>query len=69
MLSHVSVGTNAFEPAFGFYEALFAELGHKLRFCDREKPWAAWQQQAGGSRSSSCRPPLTERPRVPAMAR
>ena len=48
MLSHVSVGTNAFEPAFGFYEALFAELGHKLRFCDREKPWAAWQQQAGG---------------------
>ncbi|SEM27202.1 Catechol 2,3-dioxygenase [Bosea lupini] len=48
MLSHVSVGTKAFEPAFAFYEALFSELGHKLRFCDREKPWAAWQQQAGG---------------------
>lgn len=48
MLSHVTVGTNAFEPAFAFYEALFAELGHRLRFCDREKPWAAWQQQAGG---------------------
>ena len=48
MLSHVSVGTNAFEPAFAFYEALFAELGHRLRFCDREKPWAAWQQQTGG---------------------
>jgi catechol 2,3-dioxygenase-like lactoylglutathione lyase family enzyme len=48
MLSHVSVGTKAFEPALAFYEALFSELGHKLRFCDREKPWAAWQQQAGG---------------------
>lgn len=48
MLSHVTVGTNAFEPAFAFYEALFAELGHRLRFCDREKPWAAWQQRAGG---------------------
>lgn len=48
MLSHVTVGTNAFEPAFAFYEALFAELGHRLRFCDRGKPWAAWQQQAGG---------------------
>lgn len=48
MLSHVTVGTNAFEPAFAFYEALFAELGHRLRFCDRAKPWAAWQQRAGG---------------------
>lgn len=48
MFSHVTVGTNAFEPAFAFYEALFAELGHRQRFCEREKPWAAWQQQAGG---------------------
>ena len=48
MLSHIYLGTNDFEAAFGFYAALFEALGQRLRFCDREKPWAAWQPAEGG---------------------
>lgn len=48
MLSHVHVGTNDFEAAFSFYAALFEALDQPLRFCDRAKPWAAWQPRAGG---------------------
>lgn len=43
MLSHIVLSTNDFERAFPFHAALFEALGHKLWFCDRAKPLAAWQ--------------------------
>jgi catechol 2,3-dioxygenase-like lactoylglutathione lyase family enzyme len=42
MLSHVFLGVNKFGQAFKFYSALMSELGLQLKFCDAEKPWAAW---------------------------
>ena len=42
MLSHVSIGIQDFERAFGFYQALMAELGTRLRFSDADKAWAGW---------------------------
>lgn len=42
MLSHVFLGVNNFDQAFTFYSAIMSELGLELRFCDNEKPWAAW---------------------------
>jgi catechol 2,3-dioxygenase-like lactoylglutathione lyase family enzyme len=47
MLSHCFVGVNDFETALAFYAAVLEKLGHKLRFCDRSRPWAGWQ--AAGS--------------------
>jgi lactoylglutathione lyase len=44
MLSHCFVGVNDFEAALRFYSAIHRELGHSLRFCDRDRPWAGWQQ-------------------------
>ncbi|SFI28512.1 Catechol 2,3-dioxygenase [Bosea sp. OK403] len=43
MLSHIVLSTNDFERGFRFHAALFEALGHKLWFCDRAKPLAAWQ--------------------------
>lgn len=43
MFSHVFIGVNDFERAIGFYEPLMACLGIRLRFCDRDRPWAGWQ--------------------------
>jgi catechol 2,3-dioxygenase-like lactoylglutathione lyase family enzyme len=42
MISHVCVGISDFDRAFGFYSAIAAELGLRLKFCDGEKPWAGW---------------------------
>jgi catechol 2,3-dioxygenase-like lactoylglutathione lyase family enzyme len=42
MLSHVFIGVNDFERAFGFYSAVMGTLGHELKFCERDKPWAGW---------------------------
>ncbi|MQA19548.1 VOC family protein [Rugamonas rivuli] len=47
MLSHIYVGTNDFEPAFAFYNAVMTELGTRLRFNDASKPWAGWQPAEG----------------------
>ncbi len=44
MLSHCFVGVNDFEAALRFYAAVMKVLGHNLRFCDRSRPWAGWQQ-------------------------
>ena len=44
MLSHCFVGVNDFEAALRFYSAIHGALGHSLRFCDRDRPWAGWQQ-------------------------
>ena len=43
MFSHVCVGTNNFRRAQEFYGALFAVLGHRLRFCTPDEGAAAWQ--------------------------
>ncbi len=42
MLSHVFLGVNNFDQAFKFYSAIMDELGLQLKFCEPEKPWAAW---------------------------
>ncbi|TDV34273.1 catechol 2,3-dioxygenase-like lactoylglutathione lyase family enzyme [Paraburkholderia caballeronis] len=42
MISHIFIGVNDFEPAFAFYSALMQTLGHRLKFCERDKPWAGW---------------------------
>jgi len=43
MISHVCVGITDFDRALAFYTALFDTLGIPQRFCDRARPWAAWQ--------------------------
>ena len=42
MISHIFIGVNDFDRAFEFYSALMRELGHQLRFCERDQPWAGW---------------------------
>ncbi|RDJ99895.1 VOC family protein [Paraburkholderia lacunae] len=42
MLSHVFVGVNDFERAFGFYSALMDTLSLKLKFRDEDACWAGW---------------------------
>jgi len=42
MLSHVIVGIEDFERAFGFYQPLMAALGTRPRFSDAAKGWAGW---------------------------
>jgi len=43
LLSHVFLGVTDFERAFAFYSALMASLDAKLRFVERQRPWAGWQ--------------------------
>jgi hypothetical protein len=43
MFSRVFIWTADFERALAFYEALMSLLGIAQRFCDRSRPWAAWQ--------------------------
>ena len=47
MTSHVCVGISDFDRALAFYTALFDTLGIPQRFCDRARPWAAWQPAPG----------------------
>jgi catechol 2,3-dioxygenase-like lactoylglutathione lyase family enzyme len=42
MFSHVFIGIGDFDRAFRFYSAFTEHLGLRLKFCDAEKPWAAW---------------------------
>jgi catechol 2,3-dioxygenase-like lactoylglutathione lyase family enzyme len=42
MLSHVFVGINDFERAFGFYAALMDTLSLKLKFRDEQTGCAGW---------------------------
>jgi catechol 2,3-dioxygenase-like lactoylglutathione lyase family enzyme len=42
MISHVFVGIADFDRAFAFYSALMDELGLRLKFSERETPWAGW---------------------------
>ncbi len=42
MISHVHLGTNAFDRALAFYSAVFAALGLELKFVERDRPWAGW---------------------------
>jgi catechol 2,3-dioxygenase-like lactoylglutathione lyase family enzyme len=46
VFSHIFIGVNNFERAIPFYTALMEALGNRLRFCDRERPWAGWQPPA-----------------------
>jgi catechol 2,3-dioxygenase-like lactoylglutathione lyase family enzyme len=43
MFSHTFIGVNQFERALSFYTSLMEVLGNRLRFCDRERPWAGWE--------------------------
>lgn len=42
MISHFFLGVNYFDRAFKFYSAIMSELELQLKFCEPEKPWAAW---------------------------
>jgi catechol 2,3-dioxygenase-like lactoylglutathione lyase family enzyme len=42
MISHVFVGVTEFDRAFKFYLAVMKDLRLKLKFCERDKPWAGW---------------------------
>lgn len=47
MFSHIFVGVSDFDRALAFYNPLMSTLGIKLRFCERERPWAGWQSSPG----------------------
>ncbi|WP_281023639.1 VOC family protein [Minwuia sp. IMCC4030] len=47
VFSHIFIGINDFEGAFGFYQPLAVALGLNLRFSDAEKGWAAWNRGEG----------------------
>ncbi|RZU47989.1 lactoylglutathione lyase [Fluviicoccus keumensis] len=47
MISHVFLGTNDFGRALAFYRPLMAALGHRERFCEPSRPWAAWEPSPG----------------------
>jgi catechol 2,3-dioxygenase-like lactoylglutathione lyase family enzyme len=44
VISHIFIGINDFDRAYPFYSALMQELGHVLKFCERERPWAGWME-------------------------
>jgi len=45
MISHIFVGVTDFERALAFYRALMPVLDIDERFCEPQKPWAAWQSR------------------------
>lgn len=49
MFSHVFLGVSDFDRALNFHTAVMDSLGVKLRFCERDKPWAGWHS-AGDAR-------------------
>lgn len=49
MFSHVTLGISDFTRALAFYTPVMKALGHDLRFCEAEVPWAGWQS-AGAQR-------------------
>ncbi len=48
MLSHVTLGCSDFETALAFWSPVMAALGARLRFVDRDRPWAGWEPSGGG---------------------
>jgi catechol 2,3-dioxygenase-like lactoylglutathione lyase family enzyme len=42
MLSHVFVGVTDFDRALRFYSPIMEVLNLRLKFVDRDKPWAGW---------------------------
>jgi lactoylglutathione lyase len=47
MYSHTMVGVSDFDRAWAFYQPVMDALGVRLRFVDRERPWAGWQSEPG----------------------
>jgi catechol 2,3-dioxygenase-like lactoylglutathione lyase family enzyme len=47
VFSHFFMGVSDFDRALAFYDPLMAVLGIQQRFCDRGRPWAAWQSHPG----------------------
>jgi len=47
VFSHIFVGVSDFDRALAFYNPLMSALGIKVRFCERERPWAGWQSSPG----------------------
>ncbi|WCM22991.1 VOC family protein [Paraburkholderia bryophila] len=42
MISHVYIGVTDFDRAVQFYASVMEALRLKMKFCDRDKPWAGW---------------------------
>ena len=47
MLSHVTVGTNDFVRALGFYNPIMQALGRPVRREDASVPWKIWTSDDG----------------------
>ena len=43
MFSHIFIGISDFDKAMAFYQPVMTCLDVKLRFVDRDRPWAGWQ--------------------------
>jgi catechol 2,3-dioxygenase-like lactoylglutathione lyase family enzyme len=48
VFSHVTLGCCDFEAALAFWRPVMERLGARLRFVERDRPWAGWQPEAGG---------------------
>lgn len=65
MISHICIGITDFDRAFAFYSQLASCLDLELRFCERDKPWAAWQKPGGGRPLLLIRKPYDGQPHHP----
>lgn len=45
MLSHVFIGITDFDRALAFYQPIMDALQLQMKFCDPDKPWAAWMSK------------------------
>lgn len=45
MLSHVFIGITDFDRALAFYQPIMDALKLQMKFCDPDKPWAAWMSK------------------------
>lgn len=45
MLSHVFIGITEFDRALAFYQPIMDALQLQMKFCDPDKPWAAWMSK------------------------
>ena len=65
MLSHVTLGCNDFEAALAFWSPVLAALGARLRFVDRDRPWAGWEPPGGGRPLFIVTAPIDGAPALP----
>ncbi|WPN60183.1 VOC family protein [Pseudomonas sp. P9_31] len=45
MLSHIFIGITDFDRALAFYQPIMDALNLQMKFCNPDKPWAAWMSK------------------------